>query len=67
MIAHRDNESGRDDATFDREAYRQRNIIEWLIGWLKELRRLATRYEKLAIHYLGMLKPGMVRQYLKTA
>lgn len=67
VIAHRDNESERDDATFDRETYRQRNIIERLIGWMKELRRIATRYEKLAVHYLGMLKLGMIRQYLKTA
>jgi transposase len=66
VIAHRDNESGRQEETFDREAYRERNIIERLIGWMKELRRIATRYEKLASHYLGMLKLGMIRQYLKT-
>lgn len=67
VIAHRDNESGRDDETFDRQAYRDRNIIERCIGWIKELRRIATRYEKLAVNYLGMLKLGMIRQYLKTA
>ena len=26
-----------------------------VVGWLKELRRIATRYEKLATHYLGMI------------
>lgn len=67
VLAHRDNESGRDEETFDREAYRQRNIIERLIGWMKEWRRIATRYEKLGVHYLGMLKLGMIQQYLKTA
>lgn len=67
VLAHRDNESGRDEETFDREAYRERNIIERLIGWMKELRRIATRYEKLGVHYLGMLKLGMIQQYLKTA
>ncbi len=30
---------------FDREAYRRRNIIERLIGWLKENRRILTRFE----------------------
>lgn len=65
VIAHRDNESGRDDESFDRDSYRRRNVIERFIGWTKELRRIATRYEKLAVHYLGMLKLGMILQYLK--
>jgi transposase len=52
------------DPDFDKKAYRDRNTIERLIGWLKECRRLATRYEKLAIHYLGMLTLGMIRRYL---
>lgn len=67
VIAHRDNEFARQEETFDRQAYRQRNVIERLIGWMKESRRIATRYEKLAVHYLGMLKLAMIRQYLKTA
>ena len=41
--------------TFDRAAYRERNVIERAVGWLKERRRVATRYEKLAIQYLAML------------
>ena len=52
---------------FDREAYRQRNVVERCIGWLKENRRIASRYEKLAINYLGMLKLAMVQRYLKLA
>lgn len=67
VIAHRKNESGRTDASFDREAYRDRNVIERCIGWMKEHRRIATRYEKLATNYLGMLKLGMIGQYLKAA
>lgn len=34
---------------FDRHAYRSRNIVERVVGWLKRWRRLATRAEKLAI------------------
>jgi transposase len=49
---------------FDRQAYRQRNVIERAVGWLKERRRLATRYEKLAIQYLAMLYVGLVERYL---
>lgn len=49
---------------FDRQAYRRRNVIERCVGWLKENRRVATRYEKLAMNYLGMLKLAMIRRYL---
>jgi hypothetical protein len=31
---------------------------------LKEARRIATRYEKLAIHFLGVLKLGMLQMHL---
>jgi len=36
---------------FDREKYRDRNIIERLIGWLKECRRVLTRFDKKARNY----------------
>lgn len=36
---------------FDRATYRGRNIIERLIGWLKEFRAVATRYDKLATNF----------------
>jgi hypothetical protein len=38
---------------FDHEEYRQRNIVERVIGWLKNLRRIACRAEKLAVRYAG--------------
>lgn len=63
VIPHRENETGR-AGPFDRQSYRRRNIIERTIGWLKEFRRIATRYEKLAVHYLGMITLGMILQYL---
>ena len=50
---------------FDRSAYRERNIIERLIGWLKESRRVFTRYEKAARNFLGMLKLTFIRRYLR--
>jgi transposase len=40
---------------FDREAYRQRNIVERLINRLKNFRRISTRYEKRAANYLAMI------------
>ena len=45
---------------FDREAYRQRNIIERMINRLKNFRRIATRYEKRATNYLAMITIGAI-------
>ncbi|MFG0261594.1 MAG: IS5 family transposase, partial [Novipirellula sp. JB048] len=50
---------------FDKASYRQRCIVEQVIGWLKECRRVATRYEKLARNYLSMVKLSMVGRYLR--
>ena len=50
---------------FDKLAYRRRSIIENCVGWLKECRRIATRFEKLAVNYLGMLKLAMIERYLR--
>ncbi len=50
---------------FDREAYRDRNIVERLIGWLKESRRVLTRFEKTATNYLAMVKWACVKRYLR--
>ena len=55
-----------DTSEFDRERYRGRNVIERLIGRLKECRRIFSRFEKTAVNYLGMLKPGIVRFYLNA-
>ena len=45
---------------FDREAYRQRNIVERMINRLKNFRRIATRYEKRAANYLAMIIIGAI-------
>ena len=37
----------------DRVAYRQRNLIERMFGRLKDFRRIATRYDKLARNFLA--------------
>jgi transposase len=42
-------------APFDRATYRLRNRVERLLNRLKQSRRIATRYEKRARHYLAML------------
>ena len=52
-IPHKTNEHR--TGPFDRAIYRSRNIVERLINRLKQFRRIATRYEKRAQHYLAML------------
>lgn len=50
---------------FDAALYAQRNVIERLIGRLKEHRRLATRFDKHADHFLAMVKLACTRILLK--
>ena len=47
QLAQRAHRPGR-TPTFDRHAYRGRNIVKRVVGWLKRWRRLASRAEKLA-------------------
>jgi transposase len=62
VIARRSNEAGRGQP-FDKRSDRKRNIIERCVSWLKWFRRVATRYEKLAIHYVGMLKVAILYRF----
>ena len=52
------------DPAFDKLAYRRRNLIERLIGWLKECRRLGTRYEKLAVNFVAFWIVAMIHRLL---
>ena len=64
VIPHRDNEAARHDpdVTFDKATYRKRSIVEQTIGWSKECRRIGTRFEKLAINFLAMVKLAMIKR-----
>jgi transposase len=48
----------------DRGLYRERNVIERLVGRLKEYRRIATRYDKLAASYLAFVQLAAIRIWL---
>ena len=63
VIAHQRNEKAR-TGRFDRKSYRRRNIVERCINSLKWFRRVATRYEKLATHYLGMVTLAIIFRLL---
>jgi len=49
----------------DAQAYRRRNVVERCIGWLKICRRVGTRSEKLATHFLAMVKLAMIQRCLR--
>jgi transposase len=40
---------------YDRYAYRERHLVECFFNRLKQFRRIATRYEKLARNFRSML------------
>jgi len=49
---------------FDRQLYRQRARVEQFINRLKQMRRVATRYEKRAANYLAMVTLAAIRLWL---
>ncbi len=65
VIQSKENETGSDrEVQFDKASYRRRNIIERLIGWLKESRRAHSKFEKTAKNFGGMITLVFIRQYL---
>ncbi len=50
---------------FDRPKYRKRNIIERMFGWLKENRRIVTRFDKLAKSYAAMVSLACAMRCLR--
>jgi len=66
VIPYRRTEHVADRPPLDGRAYRGRNVVERCVGRLKEMRRIGTRYEKLAGSYLAMLTLGMAVLYLRA-
>ena len=70
LIPHRKKKDGmypERAAGFDNKQYKRRNVVERLIGRLKEFRRIATRYDKLAESFRAFVIVGFIRiwtQYL---
>jgi transposase len=50
---------------FDKIQYKRRNIVERLIGKLKECRHLAMRFDKLADSFRAFVLLGFIRIWLK--
>ncbi len=46
--------------------YRARNLIERFFNKIKQCRRVATRYDKLAANYLAFIKLASIRIWLRA-
>jgi len=55
---------GKHGTEASQERYRRRTIIERCVSRLKWFRRVATRYEKRATHYLGMVTLAIIFRLL---
>lgn len=49
----------------DRRAYKKRAQVEQCVGWLKENRRVGTRYDKLATSFQAFVNLAIIRRYLR--
>jgi transposase len=54
----------REPRSYDHHAYRERHLIECFFNRVKQFRRIATRYEKLARNFLSMLNLAMAYIWL---
>ena len=50
---------------YDRVAYQWRNAVERFVGRIKQCRRVATRYEKTAVAYLGFVHLACLMDAIK--
>jgi transposase len=51
---------------FDRERYRRWNVVERCVGWLKQWRAVATRYDKRAVNYRAGVVLASLMLWLKS-
>ena len=51
--------------SYNKILYKQRNVVEKSIGWNKQFRRIATRYEKLAQSFIEMIKLAISVLFLR--
>jgi transposase len=57
---------GPDLLYFSPYLYRARNLIERFFNKIKQCRRVATRYDKLAANYLAFIKLASIRIWLRV-
>ncbi len=50
---------------YDRELYKRRNIVERRFRFIKQFRRVATRYDKLDITYNAFISLAYINRFLR--
>lgn len=50
---------------YDKHTYKERNLVERFFCWIKQFRRIATRYEKTAASFAGMLHLAAAMVWLR--
>jgi putative transposase len=50
---------------YDAHLYKERNVIERFFNKLKQFRRVATRYDKLLVNFMGFVKLAAIAIWLK--
>lgn len=66
VIPQRRDQAMRDgDLGLDRRAYRRRSAVERCVGWLKECRRVGTRFDKLAGSFMAFVRLAFIQRYLR--
>jgi transposase len=56
----------KDPICFSPYLYRDRNLVERFFNKIKQYRRIATRYDKLAANYLAFVKLACIRLWLRV-
>ena len=57
----------REPICFSPYLYRDRNLVERFFNKIKQCRRVATRYDKLAANYLAFIQLASIRLWLRRA
>lgn len=50
---------------FSGREYKRRARVEQCVGWLKDNRRVGTRYDKPAVGFLGFVNLAIICRYLR--
>jgi len=60
------NRNRREPICFSPHLYRARNLVERFFNKIKQCRRIATRYDKLAANYLAFIQLASIRLWLRV-
>ena len=55
----------KDQRSYDADLYKERNRIERFFNKLKQFRRVATRYDKLLVNFMGFVKLAAIAIWLR--